>query len=32
MLVRASATGRYTLWISSRRGAGDYTLRLIDGD
>ena len=25
-------TGRYTLWISTQRGAGDYTVRLIDGD
>jgi hypothetical protein len=25
-------TGRYTVWISSRRGAGEYTVRLIDGD
>jgi hypothetical protein len=30
--VKLPKTGRYTLWISSRRGAGDYTLRLIDGD
>jgi len=32
LLVKLPATGRYTLWISSRRGAGEYTLRLIDGD
>jgi hypothetical protein len=25
-------TGRYTVWISSRRGEGPYTVRLIDGD
>ncbi|MCI0455695.1 MAG: hypothetical protein L0Z62_01780 [Gemmataceae bacterium] len=25
-------TDRYTIWISSRRGAGEYTVRLIDGD
>lgn len=25
-------TGRYTVWISSRQGAGQYTVRLIDGD
>jgi len=30
--VKLPKTGRYTVWISSRRGAGDYTLRLIDGD
>ena len=24
--------GRYTVWIASRRGAGEYTVRLIDGD
>lgn len=30
--VKLPALGRYTLWISSRRGAGEYTLRLIDGD
>jgi hypothetical protein len=32
MAVKLPKTGRYTVWISSRRGAGDYTLRLIDGD
>ena len=32
LAVKLPKTGRYTLWISSRRGAGDYTLRLIDGD
>lgn len=25
-------TGRYTVWISSQRGAGTYAVRLIDGD
>jgi len=25
-------TGRYTVWVTSGRGAGKYTLRLIDGD
>jgi hypothetical protein len=25
-------TGRYTVAIAARRGAGDYTVRLIDGD
>jgi hypothetical protein len=30
--LRLPRTGRYTVWISSRRGAGDYTVRLIDGD
>jgi hypothetical protein len=32
LAVKLPKTGRYTLWISSRRGAGDYTLRIIDGD
>jgi hypothetical protein len=32
LVVKLPKTGRYTIWISSRRGAGDYTLRLIDGD
>lgn len=30
--LKLPKTGRYTVWISSNRGAGDYTLRLIDGD
>lgn len=30
--LRLPKTGRYTVWISSRRGAGEYTVRLIDGD
>src|SRR4029077_8716372 len=32
LVLRLPRTGRYTVWIASRRGAGDYTLRLIDGD
>lgn len=32
LAVKLPKTGRYTVWISSRRGAGDYTVRLIDGD
>ena len=32
LAVKLPKTGRYTLWISSRRRAGDYTLRIIDGD
>ncbi len=32
LAVRLPKTGRYTVWISSGRGAGDYSLRLIDGD
>ncbi len=30
--ARLPKTGRYTLWISTQRGAGDYAVRLIDGD
>jgi hypothetical protein len=30
--VKLPKTGRYTVWVASRGGAGDYTLRLIDGD
>jgi hypothetical protein len=30
--LRLPKTGRYTVWISSGRGAGEYTVRLIDGD
>ncbi len=30
--LKLPKTGRYTVWVSSRRGAGDYTVRLIDGD
>jgi hypothetical protein len=30
--LKLPRAGRYTVWISSRRGAGEYSLRLIDGD
>ena len=30
--LKLPRTGRYTVWISSRRGAGEYIVRLIDGD
>jgi hypothetical protein len=30
--LKLPRTGRYTVWISSRRGAGEYTVRLIDAD
>jgi hypothetical protein len=32
LAVKLLKTGRYTIWISAERGAGEYTLRLIDGD
>jgi hypothetical protein len=32
LALRLPKTGRYTVWIASQRGAGDYTVRLIDGD
>lgn len=32
LALKLPRTGRYTVWISSRRGAGDYSVRLIDGD
>ncbi len=32
LAVKLPRTGRYTIWVSSERGAGEYTLRLIDGD
>ncbi len=32
MALRLAKTGRYTVWIASQRGAGDYAVRLIDGD
>jgi hypothetical protein len=32
LALRLPKTGRYSVWISSHRGAGDYTARLIDGD
>lgn len=30
--INLPKTGRFTVWVSSSRGAGDYTMRLIDGD
>jgi len=30
--LKVPKTGRYIVWVSSRRGSGDYTVRLIDGD
>jgi hypothetical protein len=30
--LKLPKTGRYTVWLASSRGAGDYTVRLIDGD
>jgi hypothetical protein len=30
--LKLPKTGRYTVGVSSLRGAGDYTVRLIDGD
>jgi hypothetical protein len=30
--LKLPITGRYTVWIASRRGAGEYVVRLIDGD
>lgn len=32
LALKLPRTGRYTVWIASPRGAGDYTVRLIDGD
>ncbi len=32
LALKLPRTGRYTVWISSRRGAGAYSVRLIDGD
>jgi hypothetical protein len=32
LAARLPKTGRYTVWVSSERGAGEYTFRLIDGD
>jgi hypothetical protein len=32
LALRLPKTGRYTVWIASQRGAGDYAVRLIDGD
>ncbi|MGO9110721.1 MAG: hypothetical protein ACLP9L_15985 [Thermoguttaceae bacterium] len=30
LALKLPKAGRYTVWVSSRRGAGDYTLRLIE--
>jgi hypothetical protein len=30
--LKLPKTGRYTVWISSELGAGEYTVRLIDGE
>ena len=32
LALKLPKTGRYTAWIASRRGAGEYAVRLIDGD
>ena len=32
LALKLPKTGRYTVWVASRRGAGEYTVRLIDGD
>ncbi len=32
LAIQLPKSGRYMVWIGSRRGAGDYTVRLIDGD
>lgn len=32
LAIKLPKAGRYTVWISSSRGAGEYTVRLIDGD
>jgi hypothetical protein len=32
LALKLPKTGRYTVWIASQRGAGDYTIRLIDAD
>ncbi|MEK6238910.1 MAG: PPC domain-containing protein, partial [Planctomycetales bacterium] len=32
LAVRLPETGRHVIWISSNRGAGAYSVRLIDGD
>ncbi|HMP03552.1 MAG TPA: hypothetical protein PKC45_13730 [Gemmatales bacterium] len=32
LAIKLPKDGRYVVWIGSRRGAGDYTVRLIDGD
>jgi hypothetical protein len=30
--LKLPKVGRYTVWVTTRKGAGDYTIRLIDGD
>jgi hypothetical protein len=32
LAVKLPRTGRYTVWVTARRGAGEYMVRLIDGD
>jgi hypothetical protein len=32
LALKLPRSGRFTVWISSRRGAGEYAVRLIDGD
>jgi hypothetical protein len=32
MALKLPKTGQYSVWISSRRGAGEYVVRLIDAD
>jgi hypothetical protein len=32
LALKLPKTGRYMVWISSSRGAGEYVVRLIDGD
>lgn len=32
LAIRLPKTGRYTIWISSGGGTGDYNLRIIDAD
>jgi len=32
LALKLPKTGRYTVWVSSRRGAGEYKVRLIDAD
>jgi hypothetical protein len=30
--LKLPKTGRYTVWVAAQRGAGEFTVRLIDGD
>jgi hypothetical protein len=32
LAIKLPKAGRYVVWIASRRGAGEYSVRLIDGD